>query len=222
MEWNVSDPGAPIWHFYSGLQKSGYWLAQGGGLDEATWEKLRKNLDYYEKSPEEKALPEIAEQTLGFGVFMDMLRIAGVAVLVIALVFIILRLVSGKRKKTRLTTTESDPTEAELSVAETPLDVLWNAFHKARENHQYRQALRLLYQINIKKLSLAGMVVAHTDKTNWEYVAEITDQTRSDHFAGITRVYEQSWYGDGVLSALDFQRHEPVFMNFIKSLPDAK
>ncbi len=212
MVWNVSSFGPSI------LIK--IWQLQD--LDRNVWESLRKGLDYNEKSPEpvEPTIPEPAGE-FDFGVMLEIFRIVGVIILVLLLVFVIVKIISGKRKKVIPESGSSDE-GAVMIEAEMPVDVLWEAWQKAKAAGQYRESFRILYQIALKKLAEAGKILLHPEKTNWEYVTEIRDPLKSKEFADITVIYEMNWYGNSIPSESDFQKQHVAFLQFIEAFPDEK
>jgi hypothetical protein len=64
-----------------------------------------------------------------------------------------------------------------------------------RENGAYREAVRVLYLLYLKKLEYRGFVRIRTFKTNREYCSEITDLNHRDVFKRLSRIYEFIWFG---------------------------
>jgi len=204
-----------------GLSEMGnFWQLQSRELDRAVWENLRKGLDYTEKSPEPLQLETPnSSGNFDFGIILEIIRIAGAVILVLLLVFLVVKIVSGKRKKAEKDFNISAETE-DIVQTEMPIDVLWQGWQRAKAAGQYREALRILYQIALKKLGEADKIRLHPEKTNWEYVTEIGDPLKSKEFADITVIYEMNWYGNSIPTRSEFEKHHLVFLNFIKAFPD--
>lgn len=223
MEWNVSNALMELWCRCNVL--SSRWIDSflaESPLDDTTWEELRKKLDFNEVAPEAVDPVNVEPSNFNFPMLMEALRFGGVVLIVLLLVFIVVRLIGGKKKRAGNDKSEGLEESSDQPTALTPMDVLWTAFKAAKAAGDLREALRILYQISIKKLSISGFVTAHPDKTNWEYVSEIGDPDRANAFAKITLVYETHWYGDEVLTDIIFSRQEPGFIQFIEALPDEK
>lgn len=220
MGWNVSSFFSEI--FFAAHWLSGYSqikLAQFIDLDPDKWEDLKKGLNYQEapvQQPQNNAQNTIAP--VGLSVWFEMLKIFLMLVLVGILIWLIVRLISGTKLKRSGKKKNEDkgyiPIE-KIPTALSPLEVLWKYFHEAQEAGDYRECLRILYQISLKKLGNGGWVKTKPDKTNYEYLSEISGKLPAADFAILTAIFEYSWYGDAPVKRSDFTRYEPQFMNFI-------
>lgn len=188
-------------------------------LDPDKWDKLRKGLDYNEAPP-----PEIDPSTynvpppVGLGVWMEMLRIFLFIVLIGALVYLIVKLFLNSKKPdfSRKKTIETEKNEI-FPTALSTLDQLWEHYNKAKDAGDFRECVRVLYQISLKKLAEGGWIITKAEKTNIEYLNELQSGEVADEFARLTQVHEYSWYGDTTVEAEDFKIYEPWFMNFINN-----
>jgi hypothetical protein len=210
MAWSASEAVT-----YYALKLEGELLATE--LDRKAWDEARKGMEYVEKAlPESGADPSLTPLILG-GIIIQLLRVLGVLAIIITLVIVIIRLIKRYRGTTAAQVKKISEPEEEIPSASAPIEVLLRAFDEARQRGDYREATRLLYQIAIKRLDMAGAVIAHPDKTNWEYVSELREPAQSQRFAYLTMLFERIWYGDKSLTANDFITFEPRFLEFIKS-----
>jgi hypothetical protein len=188
-------------------------------LDRDTWLDEREGMDFNE------APPEVPEFDLGMPVapvadWVVLFRYFAIAVLAALLIFVIVRLISRNRAKTageEGNVAEVDSTE-EGPTALSPLEELWGAYGKAKEEKNFREAVRILYQIVIKHLDSQGKLKAAADKTNREYTREMSWQEKAPDFFQLTLLHEFSWYGANEVNQLDFDRAEPRFLEFIESI----
>src|SRR5690554_3223995 len=188
-------------------------------LDPDKWDKLRRGLDYAEAPP-----PEVDPATynvpplVGLGVWMEMLRIFLFILLIGALIYLIVRLILNSKKPSfnRKEKSENEPTEI-MPTALSTMEQLWEHYHKSKDAGDYRECLRVLYQISLKKLAENGWIITRAEKTNTEYLNELKSGEVADEFARLTQVHEYSWYGDTTLEAKDFKTYKPWFINFINS-----
>jgi hypothetical protein len=98
---------------------------------------------------------------------------------------------------------------------------------QAERAGNYRLAMRLHYLALLKELSLAGAIVWKKDKTNRQYLQELTQTDWKASFRQLTRIFEHYWYGDHELPEADYAQIAPQFRQFsnqIKphALADAK
>jgi len=188
-------------------------------LDPDKWDELRRGLDYSEAPP-----PEVDPATynvptpIGLGLWVQMLKIFLYILLIGALIFLIVRLILNSKKPEfgKKKTTKNETKEV-LPTALSTMDQLWEHYHSAKESGDYRECLRVLYQISIKKLAENGWIVTGAEKTNTDYINELKIGSVANAFTRLTQVHEYSWYGDTTIDSEDFNNYEPWFMNFINS-----
>jgi hypothetical protein len=195
-------------------------LAQSG-LDRKIWESEREGLDYSEAPPEPERVDFNLTETDPEG-WIIALRYIAIAVLAGLLIYIVVRIVLQKRRKkskVESVVKESESSE-ESPTAISSAAALRDALERAKAEKNYREAIRILYQMAIKKLADSGKLIAAPDKTAREYVSELNN--RSDEFLKITLIHEYIWYGESEPTEAEFNRAEPGFTTFINSVSDGE
>jgi len=76
---------------------------------------------------------------------------------------------------------------------------------------KYRLAVRLLYLRSLKKLSDAQLIEWKPDKTNYQYLNEISKPDLKNEFSGLTLQFDYIWYGD---FPVDEQKFQPINLSF--------
>lgn len=99
-------------------------------------------------------------------------------------------------------------TEEESLMQQEDLSELIN---KALAQKNYRLAIRYLYLKTLKQLSGKGYVQWEPQKTNDEYLKEITVKPLKNHFLEITRIYDFVWYGNFSVDESGFVKIQQVF-----------
>ena len=89
-----------------------------------------------------------------------------------------------------------------------------SAIEDALANHNYRLAVRLLYLKSLKQLSDASLIQWQPEKTNYNYINELTDGEQKNIFKSLTRRFEYVWYGDFPIDAPAFSRINQLFQEF--------
>jgi hypothetical protein len=105
--------------------------------------------------------------------------------------------------------------EVEEKILEIDLEKILNEALLAGD---YRLALRINFLIIIKTLSLRGKIKWAKEKTNWEYFNEIKDYTTASGFKDIISTFEPIWYGEYVVSEELFNKLQPSYEWFKKTL----
>ena len=85
---------------------------------------------------------------------------------------------------------------------------------KAVANQNYRLAIRYLYLQTLQILSNHGLIQLSPDKTNYEYVRELSGKLYQDDFSGITLGYEYVWYGKFEIGKDTYQKLSADYKTF--------
>ncbi|MBL0358697.1 MAG: hypothetical protein IPP72_18355 [Chitinophagaceae bacterium] len=83
----------------------------------------------------------------------------------------------------------------------------------AKKEQNYRLATRYLYLQLLQKLTASGAIVFAADKTNTEYLRELTGKTYTHDVVALTLNYEYVWYGEFAIDAMLFSKIETRFKN---------
>jgi hypothetical protein len=87
----------------------------------------------------------------------------------------------------------------------------------ALNNKQYRLAIRFHYLFVLKQLTDAEQIDYEFDKTNTDYLNEITNKNLKNGFTNITRIYDFIWYGNFSITQKDYVKAKSQF-NEIETL----
>jgi hypothetical protein len=88
----------------------------------------------------------------------------------------------------------------------------------AVSNQNYRLATRYLYLQTIQKLTAAGVIIFAADKTNSQYLYELTGKPYKNEFASLTLNYEYVWYGEFSIDEIAFAKLQNRFKQFNSQL----
>ncbi len=82
----------------------------------------------------------------------------------------------------------------------------------------YRLATRFLYLQSLHYLIDRGVVTYAADKTNFEYLSEMSGNTKRNDFAALTLKYEYVWYGGFTVDETAFAGIQQLFTQFNNAL----
>lgn len=218
MAWSGTDFFSSFGVFSDGIR--GFFSQRG--FDREKWDAMRRDLQY-EETPLNPVSTDAETSELPWEAIINILTYVGIALIIGLIAYAVVRIVmrhrfSGNGKKSEV---ESVSEKEEVTVL-APLDVLRKAYEKAKAEGDFREALRLLYRIVLKKLDIAGKLVADPDKTNREYLEELRGSTYASSFSDLTRIHEYRWYGESDVGEVEFNRLAPLFMAFIDKTDDEK
>lgn len=95
---------------------------------------------------------------------------------------------------------------------------------EARENKNYRLAIRYCYLLLLKQLTDKNLIHYQFQKTNQAYLLELKSTELFHHFEHLTQVYDFIWYGDFVPTENQYQTVADEFgqiQNLLKKHADA-
>lgn len=90
-----------------------------------------------------------------------------------------------------------------------------SAITKAKNEKNLRLANRYYYLWLLKSFSDKEIIEWDIEKTNADYLNEISNLELKNEFQFLSYVYEHSWYGEFELSKTDFERTETTFQKLI-------
>lgn len=85
---------------------------------------------------------------------------------------------------------------------------------KAKEETDYRMAVRWLYLKQLYLLSLKNQIAWQPYKTNMDYEYELAKSVHKQSFKDISKIYEYVWYGKYSVNSQSFQSLEQTFKQF--------
>ncbi len=95
---------------------------------------------------------------------------------------------------------------------------LRESLQKARDNREWKKALRLYFLILLEELGQKGILELRAEKTNADYLGEIRDDQLKRDFQKFSRLYEVVCYGDRPLPSTQFERWASSFERFIQEI----
>ncbi|MBS1934922.1 MAG: DUF4129 domain-containing protein, partial [Bacteroidetes bacterium] len=93
-----------------------------------------------------------------------------------------------------------------------------DAIQRAIDDKNLRLAVRLLYLQSLKNLSDKGNIHWQSNKTNFNYVQELSGTPYQSKFTDLTRQFENNWYGNFFIPEYEFTRLRQSFIDFNRQL----
>lgn len=186
-------------------------------INQADWNKATKDLDYgtsKKPKPIKKAPPANAE-LLGW-----VLKILAIIAVLAMLTFLLYSFVGVQElKKGENRTFDPNAVINTQTVAEHIHEFdLSTLIQQAIQQQDYTVATRLYYLLAIKQLSAKDLIHWKKDKTNRNYLNELTNRSLKNKFRNLTNIFERVWYGEVVLDATIFADIQGQFKTFIGNL----
>ncbi|MFD0962982.1 hypothetical protein [Pseudofulvibacter geojedonensis] len=144
----------------------------------------------------------------------------GFYVIAIIAVLIIIKLILDQNgfsvfsKTPKKTIEKLDLTNEEL-IENINIDEL---LQQAINNKEYRLAVRYYFLTILKELNLKKQIKLDKDKTNSDYLFEISKDSIRKQFSYTSYVYDYVWYGEFKLEDDEFNQIQNSFINFKKDI----
>lgn len=149
--------------------------------------------------------PDGTINSQGFSTFLQVIKYAGIAIIVALLVYVILRLLGvnfrailGKEK------IQSSIEGIDLDFEDGNSLNLQKLIMDAIAEKNYRLAIRYTYLFGLKRMADKGLILWNPTKTNLSYLHEIKDENIRKYFLRNTYIFDYVWYGDRELDAEEF------------------
>lgn len=214
--------------YYSGFNELEYYdeAIEPRSSSDADWEKAVAGLDYSTSQPRKKKkepsepAPVPPGRSLSFGdagffqwLFRALLLIGGIAIIVLIVRSMIQMKAVPKDQRFDTQSIENlDLQHIEENLHTADLDPL---LQRAIAQGNYPLAVRLYYLAMLKKLSEGKFVYWKKDKTNRDYLSELSATPLHQPFREATFAFEWVWYGDAPIGASDFERLQVQFKEFL-------
>lgn len=92
------------------------------------------------------------------------------------------------------------------------------ALKKALSQNDYRLAIRVLYLETLQKLNQRGWITFEQEKTNWDYVNQMSSNEHGSSFTLLTKYFDYIWYGSFTVNQEQYQQLENSYRNFQRSI----
>ncbi|WP_340198929.1 DUF4129 domain-containing protein [Ascidiimonas sp. W6] len=89
---------------------------------------------------------------------------------------------------------------------------------KALANKEFRLAVRYQYLLALKELSDHHMIEWEQQKTNDDYLSELSHHEVSGLFSSITKIYDFIWYGNFDIDESRYAKIKPVFTSISQKI----
>lgn len=196
---------------------------QSQRFDERNWQKSVQGLDYSlkKKKPPQAIKPKkdvnFKWPTLSKGIVL-FLKILVIGMVVVILALLLRHFLSTPRNRAVKTAifAELSIEEIEENLEETELSPY---IRKAIDQDNYVLAVRLYYLEVLKQLSGQKAINWRKNKTNRQYLQEMRNSKQHSDFRLLTLIFERVRYGGQTLSRPEFEKIEPGFQSFLKSMP---
>lgn len=195
-------------------------------FQQSEWRRATQGIDYSDdvmKESKPKEQPQGDRPAYDWSKFggnaAPVLKVLSIILLVIALAFLIRSLLGLNQPRNRqvqpvLSVDELAQLDENLHTAD-----LDDFIQRALAEGDFTLAIRLYYLAILKELSLQHIIIWKKDKTNRDYLREMSRTKSAMEFSEITLLFERIRYGNVVLQQADYEQLEPKFKQFIRQIP---
>lgn len=184
-------------------------------FDKKNWKKVTENTDYSEEHEEEKEdgkSPSFNMPSLPFQIGSQFVKVALVSVLVLAGLFVLFLIFKdarwlNRKKHVEVEDLSNIDIENELPEKEQLRKLMQDAVKKG----DLKTAIRYYYLMVIAHYRTIGYIKWKKDKTNSQYLREMSKHALYTDMKSATNIFERTWYGDVVVDSNMFEQAETIF-----------
>jgi hypothetical protein len=200
------------------------------------WEKIISDIDYTEASSTKEKQEEKGDERQsrydnirnrrrpaegGNGLGKALLIFTLITIAIVGIILLARNLLGlevaprDKKLKKKAVVGGVDMEDIEANIHESDLE---SFIDKALAEKKYALAVRLHYLLLLKELSAAGLIRWKRDKTNRQYLRELSQTPLATDFFSATRIFELAWYSDYEIDEAGFKRIEPEFKAIVEQV----
>ncbi len=193
------------------------------------WNQAKKGIGYEKNEPPKKEDPieQVPEETEtkpyeessseNNWLRSETAKIICIVLIIAILVFIIIRFILGAKMDN--SKVKSETIEMLQSIEDNLEGTDLNPYlNKAVDAVDYKTAVRILYLSVIQKLNDLKWIRWKKDKTNNDFLMEMSSQSSFGTFRNLTLSYEIVWYGEAQIGSTEFETMKREFETYKNSL----
>jgi hypothetical protein len=167
-------------------------------LNTSAWRNATKDLSYPKANEINTNLPNIRMPWIKYIIYG-----IGIAVTIFLLYNIVVLALKPANKKVR-----ENIDVSEIEIEKLPVENLESMLKAAIETGDLRNAVRFSYLVTLKNLSEKKLIVRTRDKTNFDYITELSSHPMVNIFRDISRAFEYTWYGEIIPVMDEYKKFE--------------
>ncbi len=189
----------------------------GSKLSDEIWKELTQDIDYGEVKELEPKEEEEPNSSYNF-ISSDAFKIIVITLCIIGLTLLLTRILgvnAGRKKITNQNKNFNVDDGADEELFKSDLDSL---LEELISNEQYRSALRILYLQSLRFLNDSDFIHWEKEKTNFDYIRELSSRNFQGDFRELTLIFELIWYGESSIDKQGFDLIQDRFIHFKTSI----
>ena len=152
--------------------------------------------------------------------FLEILMYAILGIVILLIIYYIIKSAGGiyfgnEKRKIKYDTSEESSEEDLDEIANNDFEKL---IQRAKSEQDYRKAIRYYYLWVLQKLTDRNHIKWHKDKTDFDYLQELKNQSIKEKFSANTYIYDHIWYGNFELNPQEFELAESIFQQTLKQI----
>lgn len=171
--------------------------------------------DYKKEELKRKERNNSDSLSINFGPFAWIFYIA-IALAVIFLAYILLN--EGGTGLFKVSRNKSINSYEDITAENIENADIHSLIKNAENDNDYRLAIRYYYLLVLKTLSLKNHIKFEDDKTNNEYLSEVSSKPFSKDFAYTSYLYNYIWYGEFPLNTDKYNKAKSNFSSFLNQV----
>lgn len=183
-------------------------------ITKAAWEETIKDRSFKEIREKPKPRKKTNLPSLGWLKGLgNVILIFFLVIIVAAIGFILFRLLSGMQSNKKVVPVKVlNLDHLEEHIDDVDFDAL---LQEAIQAQNYKLAIRIYFLKALKNLSLANRIQWSNEKTNLDYLMEMSQDKEYTSFRNLIRIFEIAWYSDHEINKSHFDTYQENYSSFI-------
>lgn len=183
-----------------------------GALSDEIWKELTEDLDYGEAKDQEPKAEEL--KTSSNFLKSEAFKIIVITISIIGLTLLLTKILGLNSSKKKIKIKDKSfnvVTDEDEDLLTSDLDSLLEDLIRKQ---QFRFASRILYLQSLRLLNESNFIHWEKEKTNFDYINELSTQKFQADFRELTLIFELIWYGESNIDQQEFGIIQNRFTHF--------
>ncbi len=196
-------------------------FAQTMPISEEAWKEATEDVDYAEQEREKQDLPNAPK--FDWNINTTFIKYLFFFIVLGVLIYFLVRYLLSLQSNAKAVESSKIEVNSLQEAEENPmLADLHFLIKNLLAEQKFREAIRAYFLMILQNLNEQKIIQYKKQKTNFDYVSEVSIKNVKHDFLHLTYYFERIWYGESTVLKADFNKIEPQFLALLTKIENEK